>query len=82
VFVDVDDDGWIDLVVATTRCHGISIAIFTRHVRRRELPVGFGADEEGLAQASMGIAVGDYNEMEGSISDQNIFGRLQDALQK
>src|SRR6266436_4341277 len=62
VFVDADDDGWVDLAVAND-----SVPRYLYH----NLPAGtfedvsylsgFALTNEGLAQASMGIAVGDYN---------------------
>jgi hypothetical protein len=62
VFVDVDDDGWLDLVVAND-----SVPNFLYHNRHDgtfddvSYMSGFAVTEEGRAQASMGIAVGDYN---------------------
>jgi hypothetical protein len=62
VFVDVDDDGWVDLVVANE-----SVPNFLYRNKRdgtfedASLISGFALTEEGRAQASMGIAVGDYN---------------------
>jgi enediyne biosynthesis protein E4 len=61
-FVDVDDDGWVDLVVANDS----SANYFYRNRRDgtfEELGYvsGFSLSEEGRAQASMGIAIGDYN---------------------
>src|SRR5712692_1643167 len=62
VFVDVDDDGWVDLVVANDSV--------PRYLYRNlhdgtfedvSYLSGFALTNEGLAQASMGIAVGDYN---------------------
>src|SRR6266850_1633745 len=62
VFVDVDDDGWIDLLVANDSV--------PRYLYRNlhdgtfedvSYLSGFALTNEGLAQASMGIAVGDYN---------------------
>ncbi|HTS13337.1 MAG TPA: CRTAC1 family protein [Candidatus Limnocylindrales bacterium] len=61
-FVDVDDDGWVDLVVAND-----SVPNFLYHNRHDgtfedvSLISGFALTEEGRPQASMGIAVGDYN---------------------
>jgi len=61
-FVDVDDDGWLDLVVAND-----SSANYLYRNRRdgtfEDLGYGsgFSLNEDGRAQASMGIAVGDYN---------------------
>ena len=62
VFVDVDDDGWLDLAVAND-----SVARYlyrNRHDGTFEdtsLMSGFAFTEDGREQASMGIAVGDYN---------------------
>jgi len=62
VFVDVDDDGWLDLAVAND-----SVPNFLYHNRHdgtfEDLSYlsGFALSEDGRAQASMGIAVGDYN---------------------
>ena len=62
VFVDVDDDGWLDLAVAND-----SVARYlyrNRHDGTFEdvsYVSGFALTDAGLAQASMGIAVGDYN---------------------
>jgi hypothetical protein len=62
VFVDVDDDGWPDLAVAND-----SVPRYLYRNRHdgtfEDLSYlsGFALTNEGLAQASMGIAVGDYN---------------------
>jgi hypothetical protein len=62
VFVDMDDDGWLDLAVAND-----SVARYlyrNRHDGTFEdvsYVSGFALTDAGLAQASMGIAVGDYN---------------------
>src|SRR6266851_3391271 len=62
VFVDVDDDGWPDLAVAND-----SSTNYLYRNRRDgtfedvSYASGFALSEEGRAQASMGIAVGDYN---------------------
>ena len=62
VFVDVDDDGWVDLVVAND-----SVPNYLYHNRRDgsfedvSYLSGFALTEDGREQASMGIAVGDYN---------------------
>src|SRR4030095_3924450 len=61
VFVDVDDDGWLDLVVAND-----SVPRYLYRNRHdgtfEDLSYlsGFALTNEGLAQASMGIAVVDY----------------------
>lgn len=58
----MDDDGWVDLVVAND-----SVPNFLYRNKRdgtfedASLISGFALTEEGRAQASMGIAVGDYN---------------------
>ena len=62
VFVDVDDDGWLDLAVAND-----SVPNYLYRNRRDGtfedigLASGFALADDGHAQASMGIAVGDYN---------------------
>lgn len=62
VFVDVDDDGWVDLAVAND-----SVPRYLYHNLHNgtfedvSYLSGFALTGEGLAQASMGIAVGDYN---------------------
>jgi hypothetical protein len=62
VFVDVDDDGWVDLAVAND-----SVPNFLYHNRHDgtfedvSYLSGFALTEDGRPQASMGIAVGDYN---------------------
>ena len=62
VFVDVDDDGWVDLVVAND-----SVPNYLYHNRHDgtfddvSYLSGFAFTEDGREQASMGIAVGDYN---------------------
>ena len=62
VFVDADDDGWVDLLVLNDSV--------PRYLYRNlhdgtfedvSYLSGFALTNEGLAQASMGIAVGDYN---------------------
>jgi hypothetical protein len=62
VFVDADDDGWLDLVVANDSVPRYLYR--NRHDGTFEdvsYLSGFALTNEGLAQASMGIAVGDYN---------------------
>src|SRR5438876_202867 len=62
VFVDLDDDGWLDLAVAND-----SVPRYLYHNLHNgtfedvSYLSGFALTNEGLAQASMGIAVGDYN---------------------
>jgi hypothetical protein len=62
VFADVDDDGWIDLVVANDSTPNYLYR--NRHNGTFEdasYQSGFALNEEGRAQASMGIALGDFN---------------------
>ena len=62
VFVDVDDDGWVDLAVTND-----SVPNYLYRNRRNgafediSYASGFALSEDGREQASMGIAVGDYN---------------------
>jgi hypothetical protein len=62
VFVDIDDDGWLDLAVAND-----SVPKFlyrNKHDGTFEdisYISGFALNDDGREQASMGIAVGDYN---------------------
>ena len=62
VFADIDDDGWPDLIVAND-----STPNYLYRNRRDgtfddvSYMSGFALNEEGRAQASMGIALGDYN---------------------
>jgi enediyne biosynthesis protein E4 len=62
VFVDVDDDGWLDLAVAND-----SVPRFLYHNRHNGVfedvsyMSAFAVTEDGREQASMGLAVGDYN---------------------
>ena len=62
VFADIDDDGWPDLIVAND-----STPNYLYRNRRDgtfedvSYMSGFALNEEGRAQASMGIAIGDYN---------------------
>src|ERR671924_847781 len=62
VFADIDDDGWPDLIVANDSTPNY----LYRNRRDGTLEdvsymSGFALNEEGRAQASMGIALGDYN---------------------
>ena len=62
VFVDMDDDGWLDLAVANDSVP--SFLYRNRHDGTFEeigVASGFALADDGHAQASMGIAVGDYN---------------------
>ncbi|HWC15924.1 MAG TPA: CRTAC1 family protein [Terriglobales bacterium] len=62
VFVDIDDDGWLDLAVANDSVPRYLYR--NRHDGTFEdmsYVSGFALTDTGLAQASMGIAVGDYN---------------------
>src|SRR5436305_1696893 len=62
VFIDEDDDGWVDLVVANDSVPRYLYR--NRHDGTFEdmsYLSGFALTDTGLAQASMGIAVGDYN---------------------
>ncbi len=62
VFVDVDDDGWVDLAVAND-----SVPRYLYHNLHNgtfgdvSYLSGFALTSEGSPQASMGIAVGDYD---------------------
>jgi hypothetical protein len=62
VFVDVDDDGWLDLAVANDSVPNYLYR--NRHNGTFEdisYASGFALSEDGREQASMGIGVGDYN---------------------
>jgi hypothetical protein len=62
VFVDMDDDGWLDLVVANDSVP--KYLYRNKHDGTFEdisYISGFALNDEGREQASMGIAVGDYN---------------------
>ncbi len=62
VFLDVDDDGWLDLAVAND-----SVPKYLYHNNHDgtfedvSFLSGFAVNDEGREQAAMGIAVGDYN---------------------
>jgi enediyne biosynthesis protein E4 len=62
VFVDVDDDGWVDLLVANDSVP--KYLYRNKHDGTFEdisYLSGFALNDEGREQAAMGIAVGDYN---------------------
>ena len=62
VFVDVDDDGWLDLLVANDSVP--KYLYRNKHDGTFEdisYLSGFALNDEGREQAAMGIAVGDYN---------------------
>ena len=62
VFVDVDDDGWLDLAVANDSVP--KYLYRNKHDGTFEdisYLSGFALNDEGREQASMGIAVGDFN---------------------
>jgi hypothetical protein len=62
VFVDVDDDGWLDLVVANDSVPNYLYR--NKHNGKFEddsYMSGLALNADGRAQASMGIGVGDYN---------------------
>jgi hypothetical protein len=62
LFVDVDDDGWLDLLVANDSVPNFFYR--NRHdgtFEDESYLSGFAVDGEGRAHASMGIAVGDFN---------------------
>lgn len=62
VFADFDDDGWVDLAVANDSVPNYLFR--NRHNGTFEdvsYTSGFALSEDGREQASMGIAVGDYN---------------------
>src|SRR6202521_4637320 len=62
VFVDVDDDGWLDLVVAND---SVPNYLYRNQHDGTFADVsfmsGFAVNGDGRAQSSMGIGVGDYN---------------------
>jgi enediyne biosynthesis protein E4 len=62
VFVDVDDDGWVDLAVANDS--STNYLYRNKHDGTFEdisYASGFALSDDGREQASMGIGVGDYN---------------------
>ncbi len=62
VFVDVDDDGWVDLVVANDSVP--KYLYRNKHDGTFEdisYLSGFALNDDGREQAAMGIAAGDYN---------------------
>jgi len=62
LFVDVDDDGWVDLAVANDSVP--KYLYRNKHDGTFEdisYISGFALNDDGREQASMGIAVGDYN---------------------
>ena len=62
VFVDVDDDGWVDLAVANDST--TNYLYRNKHDGTFEdisYASGFALSDDGREQASMGIGVGDYN---------------------
>jgi hypothetical protein len=62
VFLDVDDDGWVDLAVANDSVP--KYLYRNKHDGTFEdisYLSGFAVNDDGREQASMGIAVGDYN---------------------
>jgi len=62
VFVDVDDDGWVDLAVTNDSMP--KYLYLNKHDGTFEdisYLSGFALNDEGREQASMGMAVGDYN---------------------
>ena len=62
VFLDVDDDGWLDLLVANDSAPNF-LYRNNRDGTFKDMSFlsGFAVNGDGRAQASMGIAVGDYN---------------------
>ncbi len=61
-FVDVDDDGWVDLLVANdSRPNYLYRNLHNGKFEDDSFLSGFALTEDGRMMASMGIAVGDYN---------------------
>jgi hypothetical protein len=62
MFVDVDDDGWVDLAVAND---SVPNYLYRNHHNGTFEDIsyvsGFALTDDGREQASMGIAIGDYN---------------------
>jgi hypothetical protein len=62
VFVDMDDDGWLDLAVANDSVpRYLYRNLANGHFENVSYASGFALTDTGLAQASMGLAIGDYN---------------------
>jgi len=61
VFVDVDDDGWVDLAWRTIPCQSIFTDKHDGTFEDISYLSGFALNDDGREQAAMGIAVGDYN---------------------
>ena len=62
IFVDVDDDGWLDLAVANDSVpRYLYRNLHNGKFEDVSYVSGFALTDNGLAQASMGVAVGDYN---------------------
>jgi hypothetical protein len=62
VFVDVDDDGWVDLAVANDSTPNYLYRnLHNRTFEDVSYGSGFALSEDGREQASMAIGVGDYN---------------------
>jgi hypothetical protein len=61
-FVDVDDDGWVDLLVANdSRPNYLYRNRHNGTFEDNSYLSGFAVTEDGRTMAAMGIAVGDYN---------------------
>jgi len=62
VFVDMDDDGWLDLAVANDSVpRYLYRNLHNGKFEDVSYVSGFALTDAGMPQASMGIAVGDYN---------------------